>query len=61
MRLDRLRALEECRSVLAPMDHQGLLAGTPIVAPASAETISDDELLGELQGVAGSGENGSGA
>ena len=27
VRLDRLRALEECRSLLAPLDHQGLLAG----------------------------------
>ena len=54
MRLDRLRALEECRSLLTPLDHQGLLAGTPIVA-ASAETIGDDELLAELQGAAGAG------
>jgi len=30
VRLDRLRALEECRSVLASLDHQGLLAGTPL-------------------------------
>src|SRR6266699_1408332 len=41
VRLDRLRALEECRSLLKPLDHQGLLAGTPIVAAASAETIGD--------------------
>ena len=27
VRLDRLRALEECRALLAPLDHQGLLAG----------------------------------
>ena len=27
VRLDRLRALEECRSLLAPLDHQGLLVG----------------------------------
>lgn len=54
VRLDRLRALEECRSVLAPLDHQGLLAGTPIVA-TSAETIGDDELLAELRGAAGVG------
>jgi hypothetical protein len=26
VRADRLRALEECRSLLAPLDHQGLLA-----------------------------------
>jgi hypothetical protein len=55
VRLDRLRELEEYRSVLAPLDHQGLLAGTPIVAAASAETIGDDELLAELRGAAGAG------
>ena len=27
VRLDRLRTLEECRSLLVPLDHQGLLAG----------------------------------
>src|SRR5687767_5772861 len=27
VRLDRLRALEECRLLLKPLDHQGLLAG----------------------------------
>lgn len=54
VRLDRLRTIEECRSLLASLDHQGLLAGTPIVA-ASAETIGDDELLAELQGAAGAG------
>ena len=27
VRLDRLRALKECRDLLAPLDHQGLLAG----------------------------------
>ena len=55
VRLDRLRALEECQSLLGPLDHQGLLAGTPIVEAASVETISDDELLAELQGAAGAG------
>jgi hypothetical protein len=55
VRLDRLRELEEYRSVLAPLDRQGLLAGTPIVAAASAETIGDDELLAELRGAAGAG------
>ncbi len=34
VRLDRLRALEECRTLLAPLDHQGLLSGAKIaVAP----------------------------
>ena len=56
VRLDRMRALEECRSLLAPLDHQGLLAGTQIVAAASMETIDDDELLAELRGAAGAGD-----
>jgi hypothetical protein len=53
VRLDRLRALEECRSLLTPMDHQELLAGKEIVAIASAETVDDDELMAELAGAAG--------
>lgn len=55
VRLDRLRAIEECRLLLAPLDHQGILAGTGIVATTSTETPSDDELLAELQGAAGAG------
>jgi hypothetical protein len=55
VRIDRLRALEECRSLLAPLDRQGLLSGTEVVAAASAETIGDDELLAELQEAAGAG------
>src|SRR3984957_14691822 len=55
VRLDRLRALEECRSLLAPLDRQGLLSGTQIVAAASAEAIGDDELLSALRETAGSG------
>jgi hypothetical protein len=34
VRLDRLRALEECRALLDPLDHQGLLADA---APAPAD------------------------
>ncbi len=46
VRLDRLRALEDCRAVLAPLDRQGLLGDAP--APDAAADISDDELLAEL-------------
>ena len=42
VRLDRLCALEECRSLLSPLDHQGLLSGAEVVAAASAETLDDD-------------------
>jgi len=55
VRLDRLRALEECRSLLAPLDHQGLLAGTEIVVAESSENIDDDALLAELRDSAGAG------
>ena len=53
MRLDRLRTLEESRSLLTPLDRQGLLSGKETVTAASAETINDDELLAELEGAAG--------
>jgi len=55
VRLDRLRALEECRSLLAPFDHQGLLSGTKALAAASSETVDEAELLAELKGAAGDG------
>jgi hypothetical protein len=55
VRLDRLRALEECRSLLAPLDHQGLLTGTEIVVAESSENIDDDALLAELRDSAGAG------
>lgn len=57
VRLDRLRAQEECRSLLAPLDRQGLLAGgEAAAASAPADTMDDDELLAELGGAAGSSD-----
>jgi hypothetical protein len=55
VRLDRLRELQEFRSLLVPLDYQGLFSGKEIVVVASSETIDDDELLAELKGAAGSG------
>lgn len=52
VRLDRLRSLEECRSLLTPLDHQGLLTGKEAIT-ALIESVSDDELLAELAGAAG--------
>lgn len=49
VRLDRLRALPDCRALLAPLDHQGLLAGAPGVA-ATEEAIDVDDLAAELAG-----------
>ena len=46
VRLDRLRALEECRNLLSPLDHQSLLNGS--APPEPKGDLSDDELLAEL-------------
>jgi len=56
VRLDRLRALEECRVLLAGFDQQGLLTGVLAAPAAPAETMDDDELLAELEGAAGSSD-----
>lgn len=52
VRLDRLRDLEEARTLLAPMDHQGLLAGSPAGAEREQEPLDDEALLAELGVVA---------
>ena len=49
VRLDRLRALEDCRSLLASLDRHGLLSGAPD-AVVPSEAIDEDELLAELSG-----------
>jgi hypothetical protein len=54
VRLDRIQASEECRSLVAPLDHQGLLAPSWVAAPGFAEEIDDDQLLAALEGAAGS-------
>lgn len=56
VRLDRLGALEECRSLLAPLDRQGLLSSTEIAAPAMPEEMDADALMAELAGAAGASE-----
>jgi Meiotically Up-regulated Gene 113 (MUG113) protein len=50
VRLGRLRALEECRSLLAPLDRQWLLSGAESAAVAPLELMDEDELLAELGG-----------
>jgi hypothetical protein len=52
VRLDRLRTLEECRALLASIDHQGLLGEGGSSSPA-AETMDEDELMAELEGFEG--------
>lgn len=52
VRLDRLRRLEDCRSLLEALDRQGLLSSAPTVA-APTEAIDEDELMAELAGTVG--------
>lgn len=57
VRLDRLRALEECRSLLTQFDHQGLITCAPMASSGPpADSMDEDELLAELEGAAGSSE-----
>jgi len=53
VRLDRLRDLEECRSLLVPLDHQGLLDKSDHTPRGFAEPVGDDELMAELEDAAG--------
>lgn len=55
VRLDRMRTLEECRSLLAPLDHEGLLSDREVVAATSGQMPKDDDLLAELKEAAGAG------
>ena len=48
VRLDRLREQADCRAVLEPLDHQGLLRGAVDQSMAEPDDLSDDELLAEL-------------
>ena len=43
-RLDRIRKLEECRNLVVPLDHQGLLEGQG-VSDGQADDIPDDDAL----------------
>ena len=48
VRLDRLRALPECRELLADIDVHGLLGGPDTAALPLADELDDDALLEEL-------------
>lgn len=48
VRLDQIRKLEECRQIVLPIDHQGLLSSSEI---SQTELVDDDELLSELEGL----------
>lgn len=47
VRLDRIRAQADCRELVAPLDHQGLLSGG-VSSVADEEELDDDALLAEL-------------
>lgn len=47
VRLDRMRSLEECRELIEPLDHQGLLTATAD-SKLDLESLDDDALLAEL-------------
>lgn len=48
VRLERLRDLEDCRALLEPLDHQGLLSDTLTVSVSVPDDIDDEELLAQL-------------
>ncbi len=48
VRLDRLRALRECGTLLEPLDHQGLLARESLATAEGSDELDDDELLAQL-------------
>lgn len=53
VRLERLLAQEDCRTLLAPFDHQGLLNPISEHSEADIDTLDDEALLAELEGLAG--------
>ncbi len=48
VRLDRLCDLADCRAVIEPLDHQGLLAVAQPAPVSVADDLDDDELLAQL-------------
>lgn len=48
VRLDRIREIEACRSIVEPMDYQGLLGIQPVMSQADIDDMDDDALLAEL-------------
>lgn len=48
VRLDRLRELKECRTLLEPLDRQGLLSGEIAPSASKPDEMDDDALLAEL-------------
>ncbi|MEZ5937422.1 MAG: GIY-YIG nuclease family protein [Hyphomonadaceae bacterium] len=53
VRLERLRAQPDCRAILLPLDHQGLLAGAEDQDSALPDAPGIDELAAALEGADG--------
>lgn len=56
VRLDRLRTLDECRTLLEPFDKHGLLTASGEKAQSDTDDLDADELLAELQGIESTGD-----
>ncbi len=56
VRLDRLRQLEEYRSLLEPLDQQRLISGTESSFSVAAEPVDEDALAEELRAISGDGD-----
>src|SRR6056297_2244917 len=48
VRLDRIREQPDCRELVEPLDHQGLLAGAVSSPSSIADDLDDEVLLAEL-------------
>ncbi len=48
VRLDRIRAQEDCMALVEPFDTQGLLNNGDVLEPVIADDLDDEELLAEL-------------
>lgn len=48
VRLERIRDQEECRALVEPLDHQGLLDTAYTEQPVEVDELDDDALLAEL-------------
>ena len=51
VRLDRIRSIKEYRDLVISLDHQGLLEDNLASAIHDPESMDDDELMAELEGV----------
>lgn len=48
VRLDRIREMQDCRELVAPLDNQGLLANVPQTTTMETDDLDDDALLNAL-------------